>query len=466
MTIDLTEPYFQQLIDRLVPSQVRLLVQVHRDADRAAIDRVLRQHAGSNTSDLLIDTPAGDALRLADLRGERTAALPAPASGWSGLRTRLLGLDDLAEREAARNAGDVVLHVVGDAVDLETEAGARDAEMPVLLLVVVPDAAEQSNALLAQCLLHKKHHDFVADVLSFDAFARCWVQEPVLLDSIGRMLPRSKSQGYARLESAWVAKNRVRFADSMSILASALAHAAREIEEVKSAPLSIRTLISKEHRAARADAKTDAMAAVVERLKRSEIEALQQLLVLHRVADLAGAPEQIEQGLEVKVRLQSAVDAREAGLAGAASGAAMGASVDLVTGGLTLGVAALLGALVGGSAALLSAAWNNRKTPSGASTIQLSDEMMQALVEASLLRYLAVVHLGRTEATSDVAENRPAWNAEVVATVAAHRDRLHAIWSAVRSPGSTATSTAELARELETIAKKVLRTLYPQAKIE
>ena len=110
----------------------------------------------------------------------------------------------------------------------------------------------------------------------------------------------------------------------------------------------------------------------------------------------------------------------QAGVAGAATGAAMGASVDLLVGGLTLGAATALGALVGGGAAFIGAAWKNRATAGGATLVQLSDEMMQAMAEAALLRYLAVAHYGRGPIGAE-GELRPFWKSDVVVAVEARR---------------------------------------------
>jgi hypothetical protein len=366
-------------------------------------------------------------------------------------------------------AVDVVLHVVGAAEDLDAPLPADAADAPILLLVRASDPAT-TDALLGASLLRRKHHSAIADVLAFDAFARCWPLESRLFDAIGAALPRSKAQGFARLESEWELRHRKRFGEAMGILAGALATAAREVEEVKSAPLSLKVLVSRDHRASRETAKTDAMAAVVERLKAADRETLRELARLHRLTDdEAAAAERVTQTLAVRVDTRVPVDASQAGLAGAASGAAMGASVDLVTGGLTLGVAALLGALVGGSAAFVSAAWNNRKSPSGATTIQLSDEMLQALVEASLLRYLAVIHLGRAEPAEDGEIADPAWSSEAVAAVEAERARLVPLWKAFRAgagAGDDALAAAsQLPAALRTIAIRVLRALYPDAQI-
>jgi hypothetical protein len=164
--------------------------------------------------------------------------------------------------------------------------------------------------------------------------------------------------------------------------------------------------------------------------------------------------------LEQKFVVHQPIDAPQAAMAGAAGGAATGASVDLLAGGLTLGAATALGALVGASVAIVGAALKNRSTSGGATLVQLSDEMMQALVEAGLLRYLAAAHHGRS-AQEAGSEMRPFWNAEVVAAVEAHNPSLAPFWAAARAQPD-ATQVAALARELETIATRVLDTLHPK----
>ena len=106
-----------------------------------------------------------------------------------------------------------------------------------------------------------------------------------------------------------------------------------------------------------------AIDAMVARLDRSAAEMFARLRKLHGVEDTAASGLQLK--LEEKFVVQQTIDTPQAGMAGAATGAAMGASVDLLVGGLTLGAATALGALVGGSAAFIAAAWKNRASPSG-----------------------------------------------------------------------------------------------------
>ena len=130
----------------------------------------------------------------------------------------------------------------------------------------------------------------------------------------------------------------------------------------------------------------------------------------------------------------------------------MGASVDLLAGGLTLGAAAALGALVGGGAGFIAAAWKNRASPAGATVVQLSDEMLDAIVEAALLRYVAVVHWAR--GVQDVDE---AWRTDVVARVGEKRPLLAGYWSGARSQPEGERIVAALAGELASMSRVVLK---------
>ncbi|MGE0497549.1 MAG: DUF3482 domain-containing protein [Ramlibacter sp.] len=438
--LDLGEPYFQRLIDRLFPAQVRVALLSQRDEDRAALLRVLWQEpdpAGQAppAGAVLVRTPTRDALRLAE---------PAQA--------------------------DVLLQVVGQASDLETAPAAWPAGRPVLLLVRTPAGEEAAppgqQALQALAERLQGRQEAVRAVLPFAAFARCWVQEGAWLDAMARCVPRASAQGWARLAQAWQARNQTRLDRAMALMAVELLGAAGQSQRVDSAPLSVKSLVSGAERDAQEQARKAAMAAVVLRLQRADAETFAQLLSLHGIeASAAGA---LESRLEEKFAVQAAVNSPQAGMAGAATGAAMGASVDLLTGGLTLGAAAALGALVGGGAAFLGAAWKNRTGEQGVTTVRLSDDMLQALCEAALLRYLAIIHWGRGPAAARLGDFRPEWRSEVVAAVAARRGELLALWASARAAGGQRLDgepgmepTAELADQLKDITRRLLARLYP-----
>ena len=448
LPIDLKEPYFQRLVSLLHAARVQLCVVTHREEDRERLRRVLVQEPESAPT--LIRTAHDDVLRLADVSGleppDSALVAPQPAGGWAQrvfgavLRTKpnavAAGDPVLA---AARAESDVVLHVVG-AADDEIRARPLLAWLgkPVLALVTGPAASGRQ--------------------LSFEDFGCCWVQERVLLDAIGQLLDQPKAAGFDRIVAAWDERNNTRLARSMGAAAEHLLFAARQVEEVRTGALTVKNFIPAE-RQAQAQARQLAIDAMVSRLDRSAAEMFDRLRKLHGLD--ATAADSLQLKLEEKFTVQQPIDTPQAGMAGAATGAAMGASVDLLVGGLTLGAATALGALVGGSAAFLAAAWKNRASPSGGTLVQLSDEMMRAMVEAALLRYLAVAHYGRGPQGAD-AEVRPSWKGEVVGAVESRKEMLLPFWSVARTQPDAGKLGLALAHELETLARNVLAALYPR----
>jgi hypothetical protein len=465
--LDLRAPYFQRIVSLLHPAQIKLGVVTHRPEDRAALMRVLVQE--QEAANQLISSPAGDSLRFVELPAEMAPPAAGPAQAESGWLQRLMNFargEGAAARfgdgrlHAAREECHVVLHVAGATADLEeARASLEWLGKPVLLLVNRPAGPEADPpGLVARAERHARAFPLVARVLPFDTFARSWVQEGVLLDAIRRTLPEALGPGFERIAVAWHARNGARFARSMQAVAEHLLFAARQVEELPGGALSVKSLVVAGERQAQALARQGAVQAVVARLDRSAAAMFATLRGLHGIDD--SMADELEEGLEQKFLVRQPIDAPQAAMAGAAGGAATGASVDLLAGGLTLGAATALGALVGASAAIVGAALKNRSTTGGATLVQLSDEMMQALVEAGLLRYLAAAHHGRS-ALEGGSEIRPFWKAEVVAAVEAHNPSLAPFWAAARAQPQ-AEQAVDLARELETIATGVLDTLYPK----
>ncbi len=477
--VDLADPYFQRLLSLLTPAQVQLCLLAHRNEDRAALLRVLLHGAGATPSDvplapgqqrLLLEGPGNETLGLLELPDlpdlNAPASLPreriAAPGGWTQrLRFRLFGPPPAPVPPAdpallsARDTSDVVLHVVGSAADLGPAAGMLGwLGKPVLVLV--NGGAVEVAGVLAQCKAQATEAGSLSRVLGFGQFARCWVQEPVLLDAVGRCLPQSKLPGYARLVASWHERNLDQLRAAMAIVARTLLDAARQIEDAGK-PRSLIGLVSAAGRGDQERRTRDAMAAVVDRLQRADADATTGLLLLHGLDPDAAV--RLNHPLDEKFVVQHAVSARDAGVAGAATGAAVGVSIDLLTAGLTLGLAAAAGAVVGGGAAWVAAVWKNQATPAGTSVVQLSDAMLQAMVEAALLRYLAVIHFGRDRADGTDVQAR--WRDEVVAAVGRRSDDLNEEWSAARAGPQGLEPAAGLASMLESITLAVLERLYP-----
>ena len=205
-------------------------------------------------SHVLLQTDAGDELRLWDTPGfgdsvrlvQRLRLADNPIGWflrevWDRYRDRPFWCSQQALR-AARDNSDVILYLVNAAED-PRDAGyvASEAQVlrwvgkPVVVLlnqVGPPRPAPEERAEQQRWRKHMQSLGIETDVLALDAFARCWVQERVLLDVVGQRLPVDKQVAYARLVGTWTARSVERFHASMQVLAEQLVHAATDRESV------------------------------------------------------------------------------------------------------------------------------------------------------------------------------------------------------------------------------------------
>lgn len=484
VVLSLGDAYHQRLLGMLNPTRVQLGLLALRDQDRHALLRAMQPRnqvfspfsaaeSAPGEWQPLMRTSTGEALWIAHLPAASQPQQPPPpqpvntSPSWAGRAFGRLMKPRPADaaravpgnpHQAAHDDSDVLLIVVQGAGDLEAVQPARGEAAKPTLLLVNPPAGTDPEVAVALCRAKARTLGLHAEVLGFDRFAQSWVQAPVLLDALARCMPSHKKAAFARLTEVWLQRNQALFAESMQVIATQLLDAAREVEEVRSALPYVKRLISTTDRQADALARKAAMATVVERLQRSVRQSHARLLRLHGIDEAQGMP--LEPPLKESFDVQAPINAKEAGLAGAATGAASGASIDLVTGGLTLGAAAALGALIGGGAAYAGAAWKNRATPAGTTLIQLSDEMLQAMLAAALLRYLAIADFERSARAAESGDTAVLWESRVVAAVEARKDGLARFWAEARTqPGPRQTAGA-LVDELQKIMQVVLDGLY------
>ncbi|HYM46987.1 MAG TPA: GTPase domain-containing protein, partial [Burkholderiaceae bacterium] len=259
-----TEPINSESIDKTI--EIALIS--HTNAGKTTLARTLlgrdigEVRDAPHVTDLseahtLITTDQGDVLRLWDTPGfgdttrlvKRLRNADNPIGWllrevWDRWRDRPFWCSQQAVR-TAREASDVVLYLV-NASEQPHEAGYLLAEMDVLrwierptivLLNQVgpPRGAAEERAEVERWRTHLAPYEFVKEVITLDAFARCWVQERVLLDAVGRVLAESKRAAFARLLAQWDARNHERFMSAMSALAEQLLDAARDREPVDQA---------------------------------------------------------------------------------------------------------------------------------------------------------------------------------------------------------------------------------------
>lgn len=387
LRIDLGQAYFQQIAARLMPARIRLGI-----GDAGAQDHVLRRIL-----------QAGDPVDGKPVDGEPVPRL-------------LIDTDEGDTLALAPASGNAMAHVLLSAPGPET---------------LFVEAAKERRQI------------------AFKEIDGSWRDDSVLLHAITQVLPDAMQPGMQRLAAAWEARNQRRFEHSMDTLALQLAEAANATQPMESQPLSVTALVMPAQRRRGDEAKRRAQAILLQRIEAAAEVTAGRLAQLHDV-DASLLDLQVA-AMQPGFLAGHQIDRPQAGLAGAASGAAFGLSVDVVAGGLTLGAAAAIGALVGGSAAFVAAAWKNRELPAGG-TVQAGDVMLEALAVAGLLRYATLARLARGHAAVDAA-TLSAWQHGIGGLVHAQRAELSLLWVAFRE--STLTEIA-LAPVLQRIALQAL----------
>ncbi len=427
----------------------------------------------------LWDTPGfGDSVRL--MRRLRQSANPIGwflTEVWDRWHDRPFWFAQQALKNV-RDEADVLIYLLSAAetpeaagyVAPEMELLAWTGKPVVVLLNQLGAPGDGADADLARWRRHVLALAPTAQVLSFDAFARCWVQEIALLDAIGAALKEpAQRAALARLADAWRRARADDLQAAMAILADSVARIATAREVVAEGP----TLAARLRqigatigigRGGADDATAAAQTRLLAQLQRGVRDSTSALIRLHR---LEGESEAAI--LEaVQVDLHQKVDAGWAAIwGGAVSGALAGLSADVMAGGLTLGGGLLAGGVLGALGGVGLAHGVNRVRGTDRSWLAWKDEALQQVVEAQLLRYLAVAHFGRGRgAWSDGAA--PAhWPAAVHAALEPHREALASLWhERAGDDASTATLApmrAELATLLLAATRATLLRLYPDA---
>jgi hypothetical protein len=434
-------------------------------------------------SHTLLATGEGDVLRLTDTPGfgdsarlvQRLRVADNPLGWllrevWDRYRDRPFWCSQQAVR-AARESADVVLYLVNAAED-PRDAGYVPPEMqvlrwvgkPVIVLlnqVGPPRAPDEERRDVEHWRTHLAANGVVHDVLAFDAFARCWVQERVLLDAIARALPPERLDAANRLLAAWQRASIDRFDAAMRVLADELAGAARDAEPLESdTGFSAQKLLRSVGVGRREvdPARERAMSALAARLDASIRAATERLIALHGLE--GGAAQAVLERMQDNFAVPEQLDEGRAALFGSiVTGALTGLKADLAAGGLTFGAGMLVGGVVGGLAGAGLARGVNVLRGAERPAARWSEEFLDGLVRSSVLRYLAVAHFGRGRGRFVEGESPSFWKGEVEQVVAGEREALHALWRRARSADDRIEEA--LAVVLQSATAQVLERLYP-----
>jgi hypothetical protein len=429
----------------------------------------------------LWDTPGfGDSVRL--LRRMQQAGNPLGwflSQVWDRWRDRPFWASQQALRHVAETT-DVVLYLVSAAEEPSAAAYVvsemallRWVGKPVIVLLNQLGMPREPALELADVQRWREHlapFEPVVQVLPLDAFARCWVQELVLLQAIEQCLQGEQRALMQRLGAAWRDGRMARYQASVDALARSMARLAAARQELADAP-GLRAGLRKLGAALglRADERDSALlaqAALAEQLDAEVRASTTQLIELHGLSGQAQG--EILQRLATHYQLTLRMDESKAALIGGAlTGALVGLKADIAAGGLTLGGGLLAGGLLGALGAAGLARAVNLVRGTDKSWIAWNGEALDTLLEAALLRYLAVAHFGRGRGDWERAETPAHWKPVVQSALAADAATLAALWGERGAQASGDDVAAQLAPRLGPVIDRMLRRtlaqLYPQS---
>lgn len=480
----------------VVPRRISLTLVSHTNAGKTTLARTLlgedigevrdEAHVTEVASEyLLIDTPEGDALALWDTPGfgdsirlarrlEQAGIGWMIAQTWDRYRDRPLWSSQQAIRNV-RDHADVVLYLVNAAED-PADAGYVAPEMrildwigkPVIVLLNqmgAPRTPAEEAAEVERWRDHLAGAATVRDVLALDAFARVWVQEITLLETVARVLPDDRRDAFGRLLAAWQRQRQATFAASIDELARRVGRAAADREPLPSAGLrdalrDVGAALGVAH--GEDSSKRAAMRALAERLDTDIRTGTARLIALHGLR--GEATQQVLARLAEHYAVTRPVgEGKAALLGGLLTGSLAGLKADIATGGLTVGGGLIAGGIIGAIGAAGLAKGYNLARGSGSPSVGWADAVLDDLTVSALLGYLAVAHYGRGRGDWAPSEHPSHWEEAVRAALAARRDALQAVWARRGERATEQQLAAALRPLLAQAALDVLARLYPDA---
>ncbi|MBS0149298.1 MAG: DUF3482 domain-containing protein [Nitrospira sp.] len=478
-------------------SQIALSLISHTNIGKTTLARtLLRKDIGlvadrahvtlDNQKYTVLETDAGESLQLWDtpgfpncqkilsrLQGTKNPILRIVTEVWDRFRDRPSWCAQQAVLNVQRDA-DVVLYLV-NATEEPTMAGYIAPELqllewigkPVIVLLNQtgpPKDREAQQRLEQPWKDYFARYGFVRGVHSLDAFSRCWVQEGILFETIQSLLPSEDRRLMTRLFAVWKHTNLTVFRIAMEQWAGLVSRAAgaRVMTKGDGSPMERQ--------------KQRAVDALLKDLVNEVGSTTKAVIALHGLeGDAIGVIQARMEHVEVQ---RGAGGINETTLSGTAiggiggaltSGAYAGLHLDAATGGVSLGLFTVAGAVVGGVLGFFGGeAWAERRAGSTPTPVMWSDEYLDLLVQDVMIRYLAIAHFGRGQGqyVSDP-ENPRFWVEKVNTSVSQHRAVLHEQWAGLRGkdPNSqTEENPKQLTALLTTLTRELFWSTYPTSK--
>lgn len=382
----------------------------------------------------LWDTPGfGDSARLMKrLKLERNPVLWFLSQTWDRITDRPLWCSQQALKNV-RDDADVVLYLVNAAEPPEAAHYIAPemeilgwVEKPVVVLLNqtgMPGSSALEEAELDAWRVHLQQFAAVRAVLPLDAFARCWVQEDKLMESLAPLMEGSKIPTFQQLKRGWMHRNIQVFRDSIRLIAEQLTAALLDGVEVRAETLLERVgwqrdELNREYN----DARQKLASQLADRVE----QTTNKLIETHGLKGAAG--HELSKVAREHFHLPQGVSENIWGVLGSFAGGAMGGLIaDLKLGGMTFGGGALLGGLASGLGAYALIRSYNLVRGSD-QRLRWSREHFREQVRLALLTYLAVCHFGRGRGEWQESEQPRHWHETVDAVIEAHSDALDHLW--------------------------------------
>jgi len=424
---------------------------------------------------LLWDTPGfGDTARL--LRRLKQSEQPirwVMTQFWDRYINRPLWCSQQAVKNV-REEADIVLYLVDASqkpedmpyVDMEMEILSWIEKPVILLLNQTGPPREPFEEAIEEARWAEQMRRFpiVKQALNLDAFARCWVQEGELLETLAPAAPVEKKEAFRLLRAAWREKNLDVHREAVAVMARALTGSLLDVVKVSNESLLQkigfkRGEINHEMGAARRE--------LSERLAARTLEITDELIKLfgleghsskplgQNARDLLGDVKKVNESLWTAV-------------GGLATGLTSGVIVDILSHGTTVFTGTVLGAISGGVGGYMLARTFNLVRGKAHNEVRWSLAHYTEQVQIVLLCYLAVAHFGRGRGEWEDAEHPVHWRQVVQDAVAMEHDRLEQLWKEAGDPksGRTPDQIEEDLRAVLTAAcAKCLRDLYPRVEV-
>ncbi len=477
-------------------SQIALSLISHTNIGKTTLARtLLRKDIGlvadrahvtlENQKYTVLETEAGESLQLWDtpgfpncqkilsrLQGAKNPIVRIMTEVWDRFRDRPSWCAQQAVLNVQQEA-DVVLYLV-NATEEPSMAGYIAPELqllewigkPVIVLLNQtgpPKDREEQQRLEQPWKDYFARYGFVRGVHSLDAFSRCWVQEGILFETIQSLLPSHDRQLMNRLFTIWQTANLTVFHAAMEQWAMLVSRAAksRVMTRGDGSPTEVQ--------------KQQAVDGLLKGLMNEVGATTKAVIALHGLeGDAIGVIQARMEHVEVQRGSQSRGDATRGtaigGIGGAlTSGAYAGLHLDAATGGVSMGLFTVAGAVVGGVLGFLGGeAWAERRAGSTPTPVTWSDEYLDLLIQDVIIRYLAIAHFGRGQGQYVADPEDPRfWITKVKALVSKQHTTLHDVWARLRGQdlaAKTEEKSTQLTALLTSITLELLWSTYPASK--